>query len=1525
MRVRTRNPFSTVTTEGAILPIDLLQRIAELDQELDGLQPEDYHLAPNERLREAISRSWNRLLGIWKNFKDEIDGYENAERPLTTETREKWSLHLFQELGFGRLPTTKAIEVDHRRYPVSHRWEQVPIHLLAFNVDLDKRTRGVAGAAQSSPHSMVQECLNRTEEYLWAFLCNGLKLRILRDNASLVRQAYVEFDLESMMEQEAFSDFVLLWLVCHESRVEGEQPEQYWLERWSHSADEQGTRALDALREGVEQAINELGTGFIDHQNNEKLRSDLESGTLTRQGFYRQLLRLAYRLIFLFTAEDRNLLLLPDTSETVRKRYDQYYSVMRLRNLAEHRRGDRHNDLYECLKLVMSSLAASGQPRLGLPALGSFLWKPEAISDLHEATIENQYVLEAIRSLSLVEQDVRFRPVDFKNLGPEELGGIYESLLELHPKLNLNSRSFTLTAVSGSERKTTGSYYTPESLIQSLLNTALNPLLDEAERSHKPEQTILNLKVCDPACGSGHFLIAAAHRMANRLAAVRSGDAEPAPGEVRHALRDIIGRCVYGVDMNPMAVELCKVNLWLEALEPGKPLSFLDHHIQCGNSLIGATPKVLKEGIPDDAFKQITGDVKAVAAEYKKRNKLFRHKRQHDLFGQTVEPWKKLGNLPELIASLETLPDDQLSDIERKSKLYYQYLKSSDYRSTWLMADTWCAAFVWEKSSNQDLWPLTEEDLRNIEKNPFDINHRRLSEIQRLAKQYRFFHWHLAFPEVFYLPKYGEDPENIQQGWNGGFDLMIGNPPWEHTELKEKEFFAVRRPDIAEALNKAKREKLINKLKNDDQILYQEYINAKREVDAISHIGHNSTLYPLCGRKRINLYQLFAEQFRNLSSHKGRVGVVLPTGIATDDTTKYFFQNLVENKSLVSLYDFENRNGLFPGVHRSYKFCLLTLTGSKRPNKKEVDFIFFNLEPEDLHDDHRHFTLTPEEIALINPNTKTCPIFRSKRDAEITKAIYLRFPVLINENKKNGNPWGIIFKQGLFNMSSDSHFFKTLKALEENGYYLKGNFYLNGKKKYVPLYEQNLIHQYNHRFASFRKDDGTITSDQSQYIDVKRLKDYKELAIPRYWVEKEIIEEKKKSKKLNKNYYLSFRRSVRSTDSRSLIFSLLPDYGVGDSIFLISTDKIIDYDLTLLSIFNSFVTDYFFRLAVSGENASFYFIKQLPIPIIDQIQDLTFIETPIKWIVDRVKILVLNSLDTKTIIDELYLWDEEKREIIKNELDAAFFHLYAIERDDVDYIMETFPIVKRKDEKQYGEYRTKRLILEIYDEMQQAIETGVPYESKVPLDEEETIQPATVHPIVPEEKKEPKEPTPFDEAILISALVREISSEEFPMGNFRIQKFTYLVHRAEQSNVLRSYYKHAAGPYNPSLKYQGPVKIALDNGYIQEHEYQKRKGFITGLEISNIDKYLPKRSFTDVLDWVVETFKYVKSAKLELLTTVDYAILELTEQGTDITVDSIKKFIASDEEWAPKLKRKIFSDWNIEKAIGELREWFRYE
>jgi hypothetical protein len=1337
--------LSTIRTEGGLLPADILAKILAGDGGLPGTSAEDYHLPKGEKLNESINRAWTRVRALWDKFRLQRESLTETDTG-TSQTRETLLLPLFAELGYGRLFASKAEDrtVGDKSFSISHFWHKSPIHLVGCNVELDRKAKGVRGAAQSSPHSMVQDFLNRSEGHLWGFCSNGLRLRILRDNQSLSRQAFIEFDLESMFDGEVFSDFALLWLLCHQSRVESEDTATCWLEVWARSAQDQGIRALDTLRDSVRKTIEILGQGFLAHHNPD-LKDRLRSGTLNRQDYFRQLLRLVYRLLFLFAAEDRGLLHAQGTPEEARKRFASWHSTTRLRRLAGKLGGTKHHDLYEGLKLIMHKLGSEdGCAELGLSPLGSFLWSDGALPDLIQAKLANEYLLKAVRALAYTEAESLRRPVDYKNVGARELGSIYESLLELHPDLDTLSGSFTLQTASGNERKTTGSYYTPTPLINSLLDSALEPVIQQAMAQDDPEAAILNLKVCDPASGSGHFLIAAAHRLAKRLAGVRTGDEEPGPDAVRTALRDVIGRCIYGVDVNPMAVELCKVSLWLEALEPGKPLSFLDHHIRCGNSLIGATPELIAAGLPDDAFKPIQGDDKAACAALKKRNKAAQKKSSLPfLVKQEAEVQAKLR---QAASTLEALPSDSLKDILAKENAFRQHESTPEFKHKKMLADAWCAAFVIPKyfppKPGHPQLPSDEPvGITQRELNAYAMGqalHEGLAKtVEELATQYQFFHWHLAFPEVF---------------GKGGFDVILGNPPWEHTELKEKEWFSERHPGIANARTGAERKKMIAELAKSDPELFQSYCEALRIREGGSHYLGNSGRYPFCGRGRINLYAVFGESMRSNLNDTGRMGCVLPSGIATDDTTKFYFQDLVERKSLVSLFDFENK-GIFPDVDSRMKFCLLTAGRGTKPTAEQAEFVFFAHSVDDLRDQQRRFYLTAHDIELLNPNTRTCPIFRTRNDAELAKAIYRRVPVLIREardGKPEQNPWSIKFKQGLFNMTSDSHLFKTREQLEIDGWELDGNVFRKGDEEYLPLYEGRMIHHYNHRFCSVAKSQaGVMRTASSEETTSEELKDPYFMAMPRYWVLSKMVA-KAENQGYTHSFYVGFKDVTSATNERTLIASSIPKVAANHKLPLILSDKEAADILIILGISASYLCDSVCRNKLGGVSLTFFVLKQIPFIKYEIFHNKCLwafnAESNKKWFFMRLLELAYTSWDMYPLAKDCgfdgppFRWDEDRRFLLRCELDAAFFHLYlpaksdgnweksenetAAElaslqaafptpRDAVDYIMDTFPIVKRKDEAKYGEYRTKRTILEIYDAMQNAIATGQPYQTRL--------------------------------------------------------------------------------------------------------------------------------------------------------------------------------------------------------------------
>ena len=1110
--------YTTISIEGGLFTPDLLDRIAIGDGEINGQTAGDFGFSSNRYLIDEIQRSFYDARLFWNAFNRRL---QRSRESRTTLTRQDWMAELFELLGFPPLHYQRAsVVAGGMSFPISHRTHKgensPPVHIVGVNQELDQR----GPTSRRTPHALVQDFLNRSEA-LWGVATNGAKLRLLRDSARLSKPTFLEFDIQSMIEGNVYSEFVVLYRLLHATRFPstGVAPHECLLENYFTLGIEEGGRVREKLRDGVKSALEVLGTALIAHPRNDALRNEIRSGRLDETRYYRQLLNFVYRMLFLMVTEERKLL---STGENVKLQsvYDRYYSVARLRDRAErYFAGDVHGDLWEGLsqtfRLFRDERAAQS---LRLSPLNGELFRWSACSSIERAYCPNEFFLAAIQYLSTFDDNGTRRRVNYAHLDVEEFGSVYESLLDYRPVVKLGEVSVTSPRFeldAGTERKQTGSYYTPPELVRELVDSAMVPVMEErlasAKKQDDQEKALLALRVCDPASGSGHFLLAAARRIARELAKVRSGDEEPTPTEYRKAIRDVVRNCIYAVDKNPLAVDLCKVALWIEGHAAGLPLGFLDHHIKCGDSLVGVSDlSVLLEGIPNDAYKVVTGDDKAAAKHYRDRNKRERG-------GQRGMPDQGVRTLPSNLAddfaAFGELEERSPAEVQAKENLYEQ-LRSSGTR--------W-----WELKTACDIWthsffaPLrlpgrdgldhvsTTDNVRNA------LEGRRLSpqlEGEAIATSQRrsFFHWPLEFPDVFE---------------EGGFDVVLGNPPWERIKLQEKEFFGTRNRDIATAPNKAARGRLIRALPQHNPSLAEEFRQAVHSSEATSRFVRGSARFPLTGRGDINTYSIFAETARAISAPTGRVGVIVPSGIATDDTTKVFFADLVDSRSLVSLYDFENREGVFPGVHKSYKFCLLTLTGADRPSPK-AEFAFFLYRSEQLEDDERRFVLTPNDFALFNPNTRTCPVFRTRRDAEIAGRMYRRAGIFWKESRGGEpelNPWGARFST-MFHMANDSELFRTREQLSQNGWRLKGNVFVKDGERYLPLYEAKLFHQYDHRFSTFDGvDERTIMRGNARGMTPEEKGDPAAVVIPRYWVLEKEVEKRLDKQEETCNAFLGAR------------------------------------------------------------------------------------------------------------------------------------------------------------------------------------------------------------------------------------------------------------------------------------------------------------------------------------------------------------------------------------------------------------------
>lgn len=1055
--------LTAVSIEGGLISPDQVAAIAATAP--DQKAAADYGCPKGTNLRDEITRYFRIGQAHWQ-------AYAKLPAPNEVQTAAFVKSLLEEAFAFEALRGPKVHQRDGHTYRIAleAKGGRVPIVIAAPLPEGDAFTKALPQLGDDhggtiprrSPSVLLQDWLNANSEFFWGLVFAGDRLRLMRDNASFTRPAYIEADLGVIFHDEMFADFTATWLLIHATRFGGESAAaaDCALERWREAGLRAGTAARDRLGQSVKEALLALGQGFLDA--NPDLRAKLDENHTSMQGWFEQLLRVVYRLIFLAVAEDRELLHGPDASAAARDLYASAYGFSHMRERSARRSShDHHHDAWEAAKIVFRGLERS-EKLLGLPALGGLFTRGET-PDLDDAKLPNRAFLRAVFHLSWLIEDGRRVRVNWRDMATEELGSVYEGLLELVPVREEHGRRFGFAdadEAKGNARKTSGSYYTPDSLVQTLLDSTLDPVLTRAEAEGGAE-AILKLSVIDPACGSGHFLLGAARRLAARVAQLRDSEAPDYPA----AMRDVVRHSIHGVDRNPMAVDLAKVALWIEALEPGKPLTFLDSHIRCGDSLVGVFEVTsLADGIPDAAYEVLEGDDAEVAKIYARRNKEQREgKGATGLFAELKPPAGLIGAAEALTA----MPEETLADVAAKEAAFARLHGGANWLRLKTACDTYVAAFFTPKigpiSEHSDLArPLMPEtDHAWMAARGQSLYGPLLAKVERIAHSVSAFHWPLEFPAIMV---------------RGGFDVVIGNPPWERIKLQEKEFFAARDPDIATARNKAEREKLIKALKSAlpgtaQSQLAEEFEFAKRASEAASVFVRKTSRFPLSGAGDVNTYALFAELFSQLTRAGARAGIIVPTGIATDSSTSAFFRDLVANRKLFSLHDFQTGLGFFDDIgHARFKFCLMTV-GQANTGPEAINLSFFSRTDEEFGDRRRHFTLSPDQILELNPNTGTSPIFRTESDAILTRKLYRAAPVLIRDrsNHPDGddNPWGITF-QRLFDMSTDSKLFRTAAQLAGEGFGRDGLDWRNGDgRAFVPLYEAKMIHHFDHRFGSY--------------------------------------------------------------------------------------------------------------------------------------------------------------------------------------------------------------------------------------------------------------------------------------------------------------------------------------------------------------------------------------------------------------------------------------------------------------------------
>ena len=1282
--------WPSLNLEGNLIAPAMLSRIAAHDAPEQS--PEDYSVLKGHTLREEISTAFRVGQSHYRDF---------AEIDSPSQANTMCFVHALLAEAFAFKDT--ADNDGHASLIIDNR---VPVVVVPPVESLDQRSQFLSRDRARSPSLALQEHLSDPGKSTWGLTTNGNSIRLMRDSASMTRPAFIEADIEQIFLNDDISSFSMLWLTIHRSRfgLSSHPATECTLETWRNAGAAEGEVVRDRLSAQVKEALICIGSGML--EANPKLRKKLESGDTSLKEWFNELLRIVYRLIFIMVAEDRNLLHHKDAESTKVDIYREGYSTRILRKKCIRFSFWNNNyDIYEGMKIVFRSLAR-GESELGLPALGG-LFDEGNLPIANCARIPNSSFMKSLYKLSWIsDRKSNIVPVNWKAMETEELGSVYESLLELQPRLGDDGKHLTfasdISETKGNQRKITGSYYTPDVLVQELLGTALDPLLDKIEReSNNPDKEMLEISVIDPACGSGHFLLAASRRIASRVARLEANGVL-SQVDYQRALSDVARNCIYGVDRNPMAVELAKVALWIETMTPGRPLSFFDAKILCGDALLGVfSKKTIDMGIPDCAYQPLVGDSKSNAKYYLKANKNAKIGQGELDLGRRKSKYINDDKLVDGYFELRTMPEETIEHIETKSKYLSDLRNRKEFIKYRCASNLYMAAFIARKveevadEPSERLVP-TSYELRQV-LDSMTVSPTLVSLSNDICDQNHIFHWWLEFSDKLR---------------SGGFDVVIGNPPWERIELQETEFFSNRDPEIAAARTASVRKKMIKDLKSSKnpkhRKLFLEHQFAKRLAEASSIFFRVSEdeggRFPYTGSGKVNTYALFSELFSKLAKPTGRVGIIVPTGIATDASLSKFFNWLMSTNQLSTLIGFENRAKFFPAVSSGVKFALLTLGR----NERNCRFSFFLNSPEQAVESERSFTLSLEQISVVNPNTRTVPTFRSCFDCDLTAKIQKKIPVLIDESKELiNNPWEADMSV-MYDMSTNSNLFYPSEYFEDNEFCREGSSWNRGNEKYVPLFEAKMIHQFDHRWARYCKYGGCWRDSQ----DCERESfDYE--SDPQFWVSEKCVSSRLRELKCHRDWIMVWRSISSSAAKRTVIATVLPICAASHSLSVLSSNLSVQLQSCLLANLNSIVLDYVARQKIGGNNISHVYVKQFPV-----LHPEFYSEERLKFISSRVLRLIFTSNSMMPFAHDMgfsgdpFLWSLLDREVLRSQIDAFYARAYGLTKDELlfvldpqslkgsDYPSETFSVLKTDEEAKYGEYRTRKLVLREWERME---------------------------------------------------------------------------------------------------------------------------------------------------------------------------------------------------------------------------------
>ena len=1053
-----------------------------------------------------------------------------------------------------------------------------------------------------------------------------------------------------------------------------------------------------------------------------------------------------YRLLFVLYAEDRGLLPVNDA------RYEDYGLRKPVREDVARKTAAgtlfsaRATNYYDHL-MTLGRLIDEGDATIGLPPYNGGLFNAAAAPLLVQVHLSDAVIAPIIYDLSHAETGEGRRFVNYRDMSVQQLGSIYERLLEREPVRD--DAGNIIVRPNSYARKDSGSFFTPQELVDLIVDRTLKPLAEERlaafeeraaalagdrrprEQRHAelrmldPAEAVLNLKVLDPAMGSGHFLVTAVDFLSDYIAELveyvpavpewlDGAYVSPLVERVAAIRRDILQRahesnwvmdetlltdqaiirrmvlkrCIYGVDKNPLTVELAKVSLWLHSFTVGAPLSFLDHHLRCGDSLIGlrvveAREELLRLGGGGGLFAM--GAIRGA---------------------ETATAGMQL---------IEEMSDADIAEVQESATLFLGVEDTTaELRSLldFLTGLGWLTAGMKQRERTAFEAPLgdalaqrPDDAYRLLAQGRFvdeSLPPRAFTDVwdraKSIAEREGFLHWEAAFPGVWH-------------GWQdarpqGGFDAVIGNPPWDRIKLQEVEWFATRLPNIARAPTAAARSTGIRRLRASGATLAAEFDTAKEAAESLGRLVRASGHYPLLGGGDINLYSLFVERAMGLVKPDGFVGLLTPSGIYGDLTAAAFFKSVSTDGRVSGLFDFENRRlgtGLppfFPDVDSRFKFCALIFGGEER-RFDETSCAFFLHDTATISDPERCFPLAPEDFARVNPNTGTAPVFRTRRDAEVTRRIYERHPVLVDRSGgEEHRVWPVKYVR-MFDMTNDSHLFRTSVQLDNEGFYpVGGNRWRRGEEMYLPLYQGRMIWHFDHRANSVRVNpENTHNPYLSEEVTEAQHANPNFLPQSQYWVPASKVEQ---TLPQSRGWALGFRNVAPPTNARTLVATIVPGAGFGNSVQLLipHADRYGgEFAHLLAANLCSYALDFCMRQKVQGSNINWFIVEQLPV-IAPEDYDRQFGNTAARELVhDHVLRLTYTAHDMAPFARDLgydgppFVWDEEERRHLRARLDALYFHLYGLSRDDAGYVLGTFPIVRRADEAQFGTYRTRDLIL----------------------------------------------------------------------------------------------------------------------------------------------------------------------------------------------------------------------------------------